>query len=93
MDNISVAAFTNPTTFVGVVAMPGENIGRINLFATSVGAAMDSTQLFTGADNIGVYVPEPSSFLLVGLLGMGLTTCWSWKVWSGQRKSSMTLGK
>ena len=60
LDNIPVATFTNPTTMVGVVAMPGEDIGRINIFATSVGAETNLTQIVSGADNINVYTDSDS---------------------------------
>lgn len=50
----AVAGFTNPTTFIGVVATGGDEIGRINIVATSTGDE------FTGADNISVYTgPVP----------------------------------
>ena len=64
-------------SFFGIVAMPGQAIGRINLF--------DGNSLlhFQGADNIDVYqvgqppmpVPEPATLLLLGLglAGLGLS--------------------
>lgn len=74
-DSINAAAFTNPTTLIGVVAMPGEDIGRINLFGTGNIVGGGSIQ-FTGADNISVYtvqpVPVPAAVWLFGsaLFGM-----------------------
>jgi hypothetical protein len=50
--NVSVSGYTNPTTLVGVVATAGDDIGRINIFATSVN---DS---FAGADDIRVFTSD-----------------------------------
>ncbi len=74
VQSINVASFTNPTTFFGVVAMPGDFIGRINIHATSVGADTNLSNLISGADNIDVYtpVPEPSLGLLLGISLVGL---------------------
>ncbi len=49
VQDIPVAGFTNPTTIVGVVTTGGDDIGRINVFATS------ANDRFAGADNIAVY--------------------------------------
>lgn len=49
VQDIPVAGFTNPTTFVGIVTTGGDAIGRINVFATS------TNDRFAGADNIAVY--------------------------------------
>ncbi len=73
--NAAVAGFINPTTFFGVAVTGGDDIGRINLFATSIGDE------FSGTDNIDVYtqdvienvVPEPTTALLFGLGLLGLT--------------------
>jgi len=39
----------NPTTVIGIIATEGDDIGRINIFATSF------EDQFTGADNISVF--------------------------------------
>ena len=77
--DVPVAGFMTPASFtsIGVVAMFGEDIGRINVFATSV------DDNFSGADNINVYtgvvpdpnpptgvVPEPSTIAIWSLLGL-----------------------
>lgn len=56
--SVNVAGFTNPATFVGIVSAFGEDIGRINVFATS------TNDEFSGADNIDVYtgvIPDPNA--------------------------------
>ena len=47
--DIPVAGFTNPTTFVGIVATDGDRIARVNVFGTSPGDD------FTGSDNMDLY--------------------------------------
>ncbi|MCB1041629.1 MAG: hypothetical protein KDC35_01735 [Acidobacteria bacterium] len=49
LTDVAVAGFMNPTTVIGVVATGGDDIGRINIFATT---AIDN---YSGADDIFVY--------------------------------------
>jgi hypothetical protein len=71
MDNIPVAVYTNPTTVIGIVAMTGEDIGRINLFTTSYGTSTTTSDFVAGADDVSVFaaIPETSSYLFLGTVG------------------------
>jgi hypothetical protein len=66
--SISVASYTNPTSYLGIVATGGDTIRRVNIFATDAGFD------FSGADDIRVYtaatepgIPEPGTWGMVAL--------------------------
>ena len=72
---VTGANYTNPLSVVGLVASGGMDIGSVVL--------RNANPDFIGVDNVSVYataaIPEPSSFLFLGLLALGGAFAYHWE--------------